>query len=80
MITALVLQPLLPMSIIYLPLLIVLQDLIGIIDIVKLGHRIRVVRIFIGMVLDCEFSIGFLDFTGGGCLTDTQYLVEITSD
>lgn len=53
LIAALVLQTLLPMSVVDLALLIVLQDLICIIDIVKLGNCIWVVWVFIRMVFNC---------------------------
>ena len=80
MITALVLQTLLAMSIINLPLLIILQDLVRIIDVMKLGNRIGIIGILVGVVLYGQFSVSLLYFTGGGRLTHTQDLVEITSD
>ena len=74
-----VLQPLLPMLVVDLPLLIILEDVISIIDVMELVHSVVILWVLVWVVLHCQLAISLLDLAGGGVLTNAQDLVEITS-
>ena len=67
------------MPVVYLSLLVILQDLVCIVDIMELDNCISIVWILVRMVFDGKFSVSFLNFTSGCCFTDTEDFVEISS-
>ncbi len=74
----LILEPLLPMLVINLPLFVILQHLINLVDVVEFHHGVFVVRILVRMVLHCQLSICLLDLAGRSVFANSQYLVEVS--
>ena len=64
----LVLQSFLSVSVVDLSPLVVLQHLVGIVDVVELCDCVGVVRVLVWVVLDRQLPVGLLDLTGGGRL------------
>ena len=53
------------------------QDIVGFSEFLKFFLRVRVARIFIGMILDREFAVGALHFILGRGSGDSEHLVVV---
>ena len=69
------LKPLFAVAVIDRALLVVAEDLVGLVAEFELVFRIRIVGVAVGMVEFCHFTVGFLDGRLVGVPTDFQNLV-----
>ena len=65
------------MTVVQRPLLLVRQDVVGLLDFLELRFRRLVARIDVGMVLPCQRSIGLLDRLGRRVTSHPKDLVII---
>src|SRR2546425_1463548 len=63
-----------------LPLGLVAQDLVGLVDLLEAGFRLRIVGIAVGVKLECELAIGTLQLFGAGCPRNAEDLVVVPLD
>src|SRR5207302_11044583 len=54
------------------------EDGIGLADFLEFLLRIRIIRITVGMVLECQLAVGALQFRLGHGASDAQHLVIVT--
>src|SRR5438105_347722 len=67
-------------AVIALPLGLVAQDLVGLVDLLEAGLGLRIIRIAIGVKLEREFPVGALQLFGGGRPRNAEDLVVIPLD
>mmetsp|Transcript_11858 Transcript_11858/g.27159 ORF Transcript_11858/g.27159 Transcript_11858/m.27159 type:complete len:271 (+) Transcript_11858:343-1155(+) len=70
------LEPLLPMPVVYVLLLLVSQNFVGIVDLGEL-FRGTLFLVLVGVILQTLLSVCLLDLLWRGVLADTQQLVEV---
>jgi hypothetical protein len=69
--------PLIAVLVIFLPLLGVGENLMGLIDLLELGLSCFIPRVYIGMMFSSQLTISLLYFLGGGCLDQAENVIVI---
>ena len=67
-------------AVVALPLGLVAQDLVGLVDLLEAGFGLRVIGVTVGVKLERQLAIGALQLFGAGILANTEDLVVIPLD